>query len=140
MQEKVKVKSLTCVQFFVTLWTVAYEAPLSMEFSRREYWSGLPFSSPVDLPHPGMEPRSPALHCKHMLLSSEPAGKFRRLGFNPWVRKIPQRRVFDPDWIDRGPGVSLWVHGKAEWNSLERCFPIDYCLGHTKEEARKSMT
>ena len=83
MQEKVKVKSLTCVQFFVTLWTVAYEAPLSMEFSSQEYWSGLPFSSPEDLPHPGMEPRSPALHCKQMLLSSEPAGKCRRLGFNP---------------------------------------------------------
>ena len=48
-------------QLFVTLWTVACQAPLSMEFSRQEYWSGLPFPSPGDLPDPGIEPRSPAL-------------------------------------------------------------------------------
>ena len=44
-----------------TLWTVAHQAPLSMEFSRQEYWSGLPFPSPGDLPDPGIEPGSPAL-------------------------------------------------------------------------------
>jgi len=38
-------------------WTVAHQAPLSMEFSRQEYWSGLPFPSPGDLPNPGIEPR-----------------------------------------------------------------------------------
>ena len=42
-------------------WTVAHQAPVSMEFSRQEYWSGLPFASPGDLPNPGIEPRSPAL-------------------------------------------------------------------------------
>ena len=42
-------------------WTVACQAPLSMGFSRQEYWSGLPFPSPGDLPDPGIEPRSPAL-------------------------------------------------------------------------------
>ena len=42
-------------------WTAACQAPLSMGFSRQEYWSGLPFPSPGDLPDPGMEPRSPAL-------------------------------------------------------------------------------
>ena len=42
-------------------WTVAYQAPLSMGFSRQEYWSGLPFPSPGDLPNPGIKPRSPAL-------------------------------------------------------------------------------
>ena len=42
-------------------WTVACQAPLSMRFSRQEYWSGLPFPSPGDLPNPGIEPRSPAL-------------------------------------------------------------------------------
>ena len=46
------------VQFFVTLWTVACQAPLSMGFSRREYWSGLPFPSPKDLPNPGIKPAS----------------------------------------------------------------------------------
>ena len=46
---------------FATSWTVARQVPLSMEFSRQEYSSGLPFSSPGDLPNPGMEPGSPAL-------------------------------------------------------------------------------
>ena len=56
-----ELKSLSHVRLFVTPWTVAYEAPLSMGFSRQEYWSGLPFPSPEDLPHSGIEPGSPAL-------------------------------------------------------------------------------
>ena len=55
------VKSLSRVWLFVTPWTVAYKAPLSMEFSRQEYWSGLPFPSPGDFPDLGIEPVSPAL-------------------------------------------------------------------------------
>ena len=51
----VKVKSLSRVQLFVTSWTVAYKASLSMGFSRQEYWSGLTFPSPGDLPDPGIE-------------------------------------------------------------------------------------
>ena len=58
---KLKVKSLSRVQLFATPWTVAYQASPSMGFSRQEYWSGLPFPSPGDLPDPGIEPRSPAL-------------------------------------------------------------------------------
>ena len=58
---KVKVKSLSRVQLFVTPWTVAYQAPPSMGFSRQGYWSALPFPSPGDLPNPGIEPCSPAL-------------------------------------------------------------------------------
>ena len=46
---------------FATPWTVAAQAPLSIGFSRQEYWSGLPFPSPGDLPDPGSEPESPAL-------------------------------------------------------------------------------
>ena len=49
---KVKVKSFSCVQLFETTWTIAQQAPLSMEFSRQESWSGLPFPSPGDLPWP----------------------------------------------------------------------------------------
>ena len=60
---KWKVKSLSRVWLFVTPWTVAYQASPSMEFSRQEYWSGLPFPSPGDIPDPGMEPGSPALRC-----------------------------------------------------------------------------
>ena len=52
---------LSRVRLFATPWTVDYQASLSMEFSRQEYWSGLPFPSPGDLPDPGLEPRSPAL-------------------------------------------------------------------------------
>ena len=58
---KVKVKSLSHVQLFGTPWIVAYQAPQSMEFSRQDYWSGLPFPSPADLPNPGIEPRSPTV-------------------------------------------------------------------------------
>ena len=49
---------LSHVRLFETLWTVARQAPLSMGFSRQEYWSGLPFTSPQDLPNPGIEPVS----------------------------------------------------------------------------------
>ena len=50
-----KVKSLSRVRLFVTPWTVAYQDPQSMVLSRQEYWSGLPFPSPGDLPDPGIE-------------------------------------------------------------------------------------
>ena len=56
-----EVKSLSCVPLFATPWTVAYHVPPSMWFSRQEYWSGLPFPSPEDLPYPGIKPGSPAL-------------------------------------------------------------------------------
>ena len=58
---EVKCQLLSRVQVFVIPWTVAQQAPLPMEFSRQEYWSGFPFPSPGDIPNPGIEPRSPAL-------------------------------------------------------------------------------
>ena len=61
------------VRLFVTPWTVAYQASPSMGFSRQEYWSGLPFPSPGDLPNPGIEPGSPALEAD--ALTSESPGK-----------------------------------------------------------------
>ena len=70
---KVKVKSLSRVRLFATSWTVAHQAPLSMGFSRQEYWSGLPFPSPGDLPDPGIVLGSPALPAD--VLPSEPPGK-----------------------------------------------------------------
>ena len=66
-------KSLSRVRLFVIPWTVAYQAPPSMGFSRQEYWSGVPFLSPGDLPDPGIEPGSPAFQADG--LTSEPAGK-----------------------------------------------------------------
>ena len=71
--EKVKVQSLSRVRLFATPWTVAYQAFLSMGFSRQEYQSGLPFPSPGDLPDGGIEPRSSTLQAD--ALTSEPPGK-----------------------------------------------------------------
>ena len=62
-----------------------------MRFSRQEYWSGLPFPSPGDLPYPGIEPGSPAFQAD--ALTSEPQGKqCGRFWFNSWVKKIPWKR------------------------------------------------
>ena len=63
-------KSLSRVWLFATPWTVAYQAPPSMGFSRQEYWRGLPFPSPGDLTDPGIKPRSPALQADTLLSES----------------------------------------------------------------------
>ena len=68
-----EVKLLNHVRLFLTPWTAASQAPPSMGFSRQEYWSGLPFPSPGDLPDSGIEPRSPALQVD--ALPSKPPGK-----------------------------------------------------------------
>ena len=67
----------------VTPWTVAHQAPPSMGFSRQEYWNGLPFPSPGDLPDPGIKPRSPALQAD--ALTSEPPGKPLSLPYANWA-------------------------------------------------------
>ena len=64
-QMYMRIQSLSCVQFFATPWTTMHQAPLSMRFSRQQYWSGLPFPFSEALPNPG---------------------------FNPWIGKIPWRR------------------------------------------------
>ena len=70
---KGKVKSLSRVRLSATPWTVAHQAPPPMGFSRQEYWSGLPFPSPEDLPDPGIEHRSPTLQAD--VLTSKSPGK-----------------------------------------------------------------
>ena len=78
-----------CVRLFGTLWTVAHQAPLSMDFSRQEYWSGLLFLSPGDLPDPGIKPWSPALQADS--LPSEPPEKLNvKITKNP--RNLKPRR------------------------------------------------
>ena len=84
MQEWNQMKSLSRVRLFVTTWTVAYQAPPPMGLSRQEYWSGLPFPFPGDLPNPGIKPKSPALQAYE-----PPRKQCRRTEFNPGVRKIP---------------------------------------------------
>ena len=70
---EVEVKSLNHVQLFAAPWTVAYQALPCMKFSMQEYWSGLPFPSPGDLPDPGIELGSPTFQAD--ALPSEPPGK-----------------------------------------------------------------
>ena len=77
MRKLKKVTSLSHVQLFATPWTVAYHAPRSMGFSRQEYWNGLPFPSPEDLPDPGIKPGSSALQAD-VLLSELPGKSMRK--------------------------------------------------------------
>ena len=73
----------------LTPWTLAHQAPLSMEFSRQEYWSGLPFPSPEDLPDPGIKPWSPALQADSLPLThlgKPQSGKIAQGQNSQWVR------------------------------------------------------
>ena len=100
-----EMKSLSLARLFVTPWIVAYQAPPSIGFFRQEYWSGLPFPSPGNLPNPGIEPRSPTLEAD--TLTSEPTGK-------PWSN----RRIW--------PWSTQWSRGKAS-----RVLPRE-CTGRSK--------
>ena len=73
-----QMKMLSCVRLFVSPWTVAHQAPLSMGLYRQEHWSGLPLPSPGDLPDLGIEPRSPAL--ADGFFTAEPPGKPNLIG------------------------------------------------------------
>ena len=80
----ISVQSLSCAQSFVTLRTIAHKTPQSIELFRQEYWSGLSFPSPGDLPDPGIEPRSPALQAD--FLPTEPPGnRNRNRVHNKWT-------------------------------------------------------
>ena len=71
LKKRKNVKLLSRVQLFATPWTVAHQASLFMGFSRQEYWNGLPFPSPGDLPNPGIKPGSPALQVDFYCLSHQ---------------------------------------------------------------------
>ena len=87
---------LSRVRLFATPRTVARQAPLSMDFSKQEYWCELPFHSPGDLPNPGIKPRSPGLQADS--LPSEPPGKAQEY----WNKPIPSPRDLP------APGVESW--------------------------------
>ena len=108
--------SSACVRLFVTPWILACQAPLSMEFSRQEFWSGLPCPSPGDLPDPGIKPGFPSLQADS--LSSESPGKpkvlaaqscpnlYDLMGCNrilEWVIIPFSRRSSDPGIEPRSP-------------------------------------
>ena len=80
----------SCVRLFVTLWAVASQAPLSMRFSRQEYWGGLPLPSPGDLPDPGIEPASlMSLHWHVGYLPLAPPGKPSTVHNTPQTGNYP---------------------------------------------------
>ena len=130
---KVKVKSLSRVRLFATPWTVAYQAPLSMGFSRQECWSGLPFPSPGDFPDPGIEPRSPALQAD--ALPSEPPGKpvisscwnwqgsMRLPGTEVFLSSISARQdssFDDLPWIPMGRSKQMLIKDGEEWEPKKK--------------------
>ena len=91
-----------CPTLFDPIWTVAHQAPLSMGFSRQEYWSGLPCLPPGDLPDPGIKPGSPALQAE--CLPPEPPGK-ASVG-----RKLKMQRVQSPPGDqDRGDLIFMVI-------------------------------
>ena len=85
-RKKSKIKWENILRLFATPWTVAHQGPPSIGFSRQEYWSGLPFPSPGDLPDPGTETRSPALQAD--ALSSEPPGKPSKIKWENILRQM----------------------------------------------------
>ena len=101
------------VQLFVIPWTVACQAPLSMGFSRQEYWSGLPFLSPRGLPNPGMEPESPALTGR--FFTTEPPGK-PECGHRTW--EISPSHWFW-DCTERRQGMA-WGAGSVSLDELSK--------------------
>ena len=110
----VKVKLLSRDRLFATPWTVAYQAPPSMGFSRQEYWSGLPFPSPGDLPDPGIKPGSPSFQAD--ALTSEPPGKPQ----GPAISHIP-----------RLPGVAQGLQVSEDTLIVSTDIPwiTGHCLG-----------
>ena len=115
---RVRAKSLHGIQLCATLWTVALQAPLSMRFSRQEYWSGLPCPTPRDLPNPGIGPRSPVLQVDSF--QSEARGK---LFFSTTLAYPHQERKGKSSWGNQQPnwrGHTLLVNARQGRGGGER--------------------
>ena len=118
-------RSLQSYPLFEILWTVAHQTPLSVEFSKQEYWNGLPWSPPGDLPGPGIEPTSlmsPSLAGVFLPISatrlSSSLSQWRiclqckRSRFDSWIGKIPWRRKWQPT-PQHGNCLAVW-----NWHTL----------------------
>ena len=113
------------VRLFVTPWTVACQAPLSMGFSRQEYWSGLPCPPPGDLPNPGIKPGYPALPAGSLL--SEPPGKAANEG------NEVQRDAAPCSGHLASLGLNFLNHLPVrEWSVLTETVRLTLCMVHTK--------
>ena len=120
----------SCIQLFVTPWTVALQAPLSMGFSRPEYWSGLPCPPPGDLPDPGIKPGSPVL-----------AGRFFTMSHqgSPEISLEISKFMNQHSWAARRNTAMIQTHfscknlfGRSCTDGdlfYKRCFPQDYVTG-----------
>ena len=117
--------SLNHVWLFVTPRTTAHRAPLSMAFSRREYWSGLPFPAPGDLPGPEITPASPALAGK--FFTTEPPGKLLRT-LKVKVKSFSRVRLFATPWtVAYQASQSLGFSRQEDWSGLPFPSPGDLC-------------
>ena len=114
------VESLSHVWLFVTPWTVTHQAPLSMGFSRQEYWSGSPFLPPGDLPNPGIEPMSPAL--AGGLFTIEPPGPACKVVLTNWVL-CPLFFSLVCSWWQNNPYSQIVGH----FSHLPRSSPSSWC-------------
>jgi len=121
------------VQLFVTLWTIVCQALPSMGFSRQEYWSGLPFSPPGDLPDPGIEPGSPTLQA-HSLQSESPGKPHAQNHPHPCPAQVHGKLFF----IKLVPGAKkvgeLDRHGSCLWKFMVQKEETDHgpCTWHRK--------
>ena len=139
--EKWKCQSLNPVQLFLTPYSVACQAPLSMEFSRQEYRSKEPFPSPGNIPNSGIEPRSPTLQADSW--SSEPRGKpvlgslgcLNKIPYTGWLKQ--QKSIFLQFWrlkvYDQGVSIiRFW------WMSLLACRQsLSWCFLGCRDRKRK---
>ena len=123
---------LSRIRLSVTLWTVARQAPLSMGFLKQEYWRGLPFPPPGDLPDPGIEPASTALAAE--FFTTEPPGKpnhqdpihhlaFTTASLGTWLSKWPRAARVRPSGCGFQKLLSESHMGGAHrpWSSLRAC-------------------
>ena len=115
---------------FATPWTVAYQAPPSLGFSMRECWNGLPFSSPGDLPNPGIEARPPTLQADTLL--SEPSG--RSLIIENWNTKVGSQET--PEVTGK---FGLGVQNEAEKMLIEFCQENALVIANTLFQQEKSL-
>ena len=115
-----KWKSLSHVWCFVTPWTITCQAPPSMEFSRQEYWNGLPFPSPGDLPNPEIEPRSPSIAGRVFTIQAtkESTSKilFKKAYWNFKVLARIQNNCYHSDTT--GVNLKCYSHSRNQFDSF----------------------
>ena len=133
-------KLFSHVRLFVTPWTVAYHAPPSVEFSRQEYWSGLPFPSPENLPHPEINPESPYNHSiffielsreltfikylQHYVGASLVAQTIKHLTtmWETWVQSLGREDLLEKEMATHSSVLTWkipWMEGPGRLQSME---------------------